>query len=427
LQSSKHPRDENAMSAPEHSRRSSALFKSVAKDALRLVKDREWSLIRSGGMLQLSKETFNLRHPLGRGKDGAADALRLIGIRINDLCNLRCHTCGQWGDNGYLRGTPLKELKQREIPVEKYMAMADEVHRLGWRPVWYIWGGEPMMYPGILRFIEHLSNLGMAVTLVSNGLHVAARAAQLVKHLKILFLSIDGPNAAIHDEQRPGASGSGRKSNFAEIDAALKALNEEKKRQDRHLPYIQPISIIAKYNSHCLSDIYNYAAPYSNGHLFYFAWWIDQLSAEQHTEDYERRFGTKPKKHLGWIGDWTASDHEVVIDQVNKIRKTYRHEGKSYPMIWPPLQTAEEVRTYYTDHTATFGYDQCVSIYMTMEINSNGDVSLCRDYNDYVIGNILESPVKDIWLGDKAQKFRASIASDGLMPVCRRCCGLMGQ
>ncbi len=135
------------MSAPEHSRRSSALFKSVAKDALRLVKDREWSLIRSGGMLQLSKETFNLRHPLGSGKDGAADALRLIGIRISDLCHLRCHTCGQWGDNGYLRGTPLKELKRREIPVEKYMAMADEVHRLGWRPVWYIWGGEPMMYP----------------------------------------------------------------------------------------------------------------------------------------------------------------------------------------------------------------------------------------------------------------------------------------
>jgi radical SAM protein with 4Fe4S-binding SPASM domain len=96
-------------------------------------------------------------------------------------------------------------------------------------------------------------------------------------------------------------------------------------------------------------------------------------------------------------------------------------------MIWPPLQTGEEVRTYYTDHTATFGYDQCVSIFMTMEINSNGDVSLCRDYNDYVIGNILESPVKDIWLGDKASKFRASIASDGLMPVCRRCCGLMGQ
>jgi radical SAM protein with 4Fe4S-binding SPASM domain len=407
-------------------RRSNLLFKSVAKDALRLVTEGEWGFIRSGGMLQLSKETFNLRHPFG-AKSGEPDALRLIGIRITDMCNLRCHTCGQWGDNGYLRGIPLKVLKQRELPVETFMAVANEVHKLGWRPIWYIWGGEPMMYPGILEFIEHLSNLGMSVTMVTNGSHVAENAAHLVKHLKILFLSLDGPNADIHDEQRPGASGSGVKSNFTEIAAALKALQAEKQRQGCRLPYVQPITTIAKYNAHCLSDIYNYAAPYSNGHLFYFAWWIDQLSAERHTADYERRFGVQPAKHLGWIGDWTAFEHEVVIDQVNKIRKTYKAEGKSYPMIWPPLETAEQVRTYYTDHNATFGYDQCVSISMTMEINANGDASLCRDYNDYVIGNIKESSVNDIWFGEKARKFRSSIATDGIMPVCRRCCGLMGQ
>ncbi len=414
------------MSTSTHCRRSRVLFSSVAKDTLQLAKEGEWSLIRSGGALQMAKETFNLRHPFG-AKSGEPDAVRLIGIRISDMCNLRCHTCGQWGDNGYLRGIPLKVLKQREIAVEKFMAMADEVKRLGWKPMWYIWGGEPMMYPGILEFIKYLDELGMPVTMVTNGINVAENAAHFVKHLKILFLSIDGPNAEIHDRQRPGASGASARSNFAEIDAALKALQAEKTKQNRRLPYVQPITTIAKYNADVLTDIYNYAAPYSNGHLFYFAWWIDQMSADAHTADYERRFGMKPAKHLGWIGDWTDFDHDVVAKKVNEIRAIYKREKKSFPMIWPPLETTEQVQKYYSDHNADFGYDQCVSIYMTMEINANGDVSLCRDYNDYVIGNIKEESVGDIWYGEKAKKFRSSIATDGIMPVCRRCCGLMGQ
>jgi radical SAM protein with 4Fe4S-binding SPASM domain len=63
---------------------------------------------------------------------------------------------------------------------------------------------------------------------------------------------------------------------------------------------------------------------------------------------------------------------------------------------------------------------------MTLEVNSNGDVSLCRDYHDYVIGNITKDRVEDIWNNDAAIKFRKSISQDGPMPVCRRCCGLMG-
>ena len=39
--------------------------------------------------------------PAGRWWGGR---IRQLSIRITDRCNLRCHTCGQWGDQGYLRG-----------------------------------------------------------------------------------------------------------------------------------------------------------------------------------------------------------------------------------------------------------------------------------------------------------------------------------
>ena len=54
------------------------------------------------------------------------------------MCNLRCHTCGQWGDNGYLHGTSLKELKAREVPLETYENLVDQIADKGWKPVWYL-------------------------------------------------------------------------------------------------------------------------------------------------------------------------------------------------------------------------------------------------------------------------------------------------
>jgi radical SAM protein with 4Fe4S-binding SPASM domain len=96
------------------------------------------------------------------------------------------------------------------------------------------------------------------------------------------------------------------------------------------------------------------------------------------------------------------------------------------PLFFPPLDRAGDIRAYYENHRETFGYDQCVSIYMTMEVNPNGDVSLCRDYHDYVIGNVTRDRVQDVWHSAPARAFRSTITNDGLLPACRRCCGLMG-
>ena len=49
--------------------------------------------------LQGEKLLFNLLYP--RADSGRARKIRQLSFRITDLCNLRCHTCGQWGDQGF--------------------------------------------------------------------------------------------------------------------------------------------------------------------------------------------------------------------------------------------------------------------------------------------------------------------------------------
>jgi len=372
---------------------------------------------------QLAKETFNWRRPQ-RGRDGAGDALRLVGMRITDLCNLRCHTCGQWGDNGYLLGQPLKELKRREVPVAHYKRLVDQVLAAGWRPVWYIWGGEPMLYPGLIELLHYIHDRGMPISLVTNATHLAERAEDILETCQILHVSLDGPSAEIHNAQRPGVAGS--YDNYRDVTQGLEAIAEGKRKRGSTFPYVLPISCLTRYNLDYVTELNRFAAQYGDAHIFYLTWWIDPASAAEHAADYERRFGAKPKTHYGWIGTWKDFDHGLLFDRFVEMENESRRRGSCPPIMMPELRQREEVIRYYSDHKDSFGFNQCVSIFMTIEIDSNGDVSLCRDYHDYVIGNVMRDELKDMWNGEKAVAFRRSLATEGPMPVCRRCCGLMG-
>ena len=87
----------------------------------------------------------------------------------------------------------------------------------------------------------------------------------------------------------------------------------------------------------------------------------------------------------------------MVIGFQHQFEKTF------LPAIYEPRllmfdKTSIELEktSYYKDHAETFGYNQCVSIYMTLKIDSIGDVNLCRNYHDYVIRNVQKDRVVDM-------------------------------
>ncbi len=383
----------------------------------------DWRTSTNFASYQLAKETFSYRHPLG-AKHGRGDKLRQISVRITDMCNLRCHSCGQWGDNGYLIGQSLKELKQREVPIETYKKLVDDLVEQNLSPLWYFWGGEPMLYPNIMELFHYIHDAGMPITIVSNGTNMAKYAEDLIETCQIIWLSIDGPNEEIHNTQRPGVSK--KHDNFRDVKNALETLARVKQEKEKFYPLIVPISCITAYNTDYVTDIYRLTNEHADMHIFYLTWWIDPHSAQEHTKDFERRFGFKPKTHYGWVGAWHDFDHSLILDRFKEMEEISDKTGRCAPIMMPKLTNTEDIREYYTNHKASFGYDQCVSIFMAMEIDSNGDVSLCRDYHDYIIGNIKTDSVESMWNNQKALQFRSSIATEGTMPVCRRCCGLMG-
>ena len=127
------------------------------------------------------------------------------------------------------------------------------------------------------------------------------------------------------------------------------------------------------------------------------------------------------------MGDWKPDDYQELNRQLQELLKRSRSWSAPAITVIPPIFGEANLRRYYTDHRAQFGFDRCLSIYQVVEINSNGDLSPCRDYHDYVVGNIKEATITELWNSPAYRQFRRSLATDGLMPVCSRCCGLMGD
>ena len=374
------------------------------------------------GMIQIDKVRRNLSPRTG---DGAAGKIRQFSVRITDLCNLRCHTCGQWGDSGFLRNCGIKALRDREVSPQRYIELLRDLKDKGHTPSVYLWGGEPMLYKGSVEIIEEAARLGMPPSIATNGTGLAQHAQRLVKAPMFLIqISIDGPDAEIHNASRPGANP--RFDNFNAIVSAIDKIREIRKHVNQRLPLIASLTTINNLNFNRLLDIYDRFREKVDICVFYLAWWIDEQSADEQTKDFEERFGFKPEKHYGWIGNWRPPDVGVLSAQLKKLgRKSTKLSGPSV-IILPPLTRVEDLEKYYTDHSCAFGYDRCVSVYSAVEINSNGDMSPCRDYHDFVVGNVKEKTVTQIWNSEPYRKFRKSISEKGLMPVCTRCCGLMG-
>ena len=168
-------------------------------------------------------------------------------------------------------------------------------------------------------------------------------------------------------------------------------LRAARKAKRRRLPLVATLTTISRDNAPHLVHIYEAFRDKVDLFVYYLSWWIDDENAVAHERDFSRRFGFAPELHRGWIGDWTPTDYRLLHQQLQEVLDRSQARGAPPVTVIPPITDREGLETYYSDHSATFGFDQCTSIYQAVEINSNGDMSPCRDYHDYIVGNIKQS------------------------------------
>lgn len=347
---------------------------------------------------------------------GKSSKISQISLKITNLCNLRCKMCGQWGEKGYNLTKPNSELRE-VVPLEVYKKMVDDVAHL--KPIIYIWGGEPFLYPDLMPLTSYMKEKDFILSIVTNGVKLQENAEEIVdKKWEALMLSLDGPKE-IHNEIR------GSENCFDTLAKGIDKIQTIKRKKNSTLPYVMLLVTVSRDNYEKLPEIFDIAKEVgADCVVVYYAWFTDEKTGEKHTELFKKYLDCEPSAWKSYVQPVDRIDTEVLKESVRKIQKT----KYPFPYIFIPDLKLEDIPTYYGEPGNFMGYGNCLAPWMTVEIMPNGDITPCRDYPDYIVGNIMKDPILDIFNNERYQKFRKALKEDceGNFPICSRCCGLMG-
>ena len=362
-----------------------------------------------------------------------------LQLRVTNLCNLRCKMCGQWGDTGIFRehsGTAgatdggLERDRIRElIGFKRQLSLADYVHLLDElapsRPIVSLFGGEPLLYPDIVPLIGEIKRRGLTCTIITNGGRLEPLARELVASgIDSIAVSIDGP-PDVHNRIR------GQSDSFERAAAGIRAVAEWRRKHGRALPMQIAILPVTELNMDAIAPamaaLRELPLDTINVGL---RWFVPEDVGAEYERVMREELGVEATSWKGFDFDGTsiaATKGQQLGELVKLLKglKRRRFLDSSLGRPWTsfvPNVPAERVPEYFSDFAQTFGHNLCPAAWYFAQVEPDGEVCFCGDFPDYFIGNVRRQPFREIWTGEKAQRFRAKLAREPL-PICARCCG----
>jgi len=342
-----------------------------------------------------------------RGNSGNMSFPSFVSFTLTNACNLRCEMCGQWSPEGYVRngyGRPGGALQ-----VEEWMRLADEAAAHGVTSI-LLRGGEPFLFPGVLRLLEHLHRLGLFVSIDSNGTRLFDFAADLVRLGGIhVTVSVDGPEA-IHDAVRgvPGC--------FAQLSEGLARLRQ----LDPGTPHRVSRSIcftISPWSANGLGEMPAVARQLGVDTLCIVPYcYVSGAAGGEWTRQVRELVGCDAVAWRGFHHERSGVDPEVFSAQHARFEGALNGLG-SYPYM--PL-TAKEYRDWFADPDLRVGPLGCSNVERLIDIQPTGDANFCVDLPDVSLGNVRDGSIAEIWNGDRARRFR-DLRRQRPLGACSRC------
>ncbi|GAB6175864.1 heme b synthase [Desulfobaculum senezii] len=316
--------------------------------------------------------------------EGTAPPLRLIAWEITRSCNLACKHC---------RAEAHTEPYPGEFSTEEAKALIDTFPETG-SPIIIFTGGEPMMRKDWPELVRYAKSKDLRCVMAPNGTLITEESAKEMKAAGIerVSISIDGPDAASHDEFRgvPGA-----------FEASMRGIEYLKK---AGLEF-QINTTVTKGNLGMFRDIFQLCED-----LGAVAWHI---------------FLLVPTGRAAEIGEEiiTAAEYEDVLNWFYDFRKTTDMQLKAtcaphYHRILRQRAKEEGIPVTFEN----FGLDAvsrgCLGGVGFCFISHTGQVQPCG-YLDLDCGNVRDTPFPEIWANSKHfNEFRNQKCFEGKCGVC---------
>jgi radical SAM protein with 4Fe4S-binding SPASM domain len=354
------------------------------------------------------KKAMQVDHRFYRGR---THELSLLYFRLTPLCNLRCVMCGQRGKKGVLKGAFAADESKKIVSLETYKRLVDEIKHK--QPTIYLWDGEPFLYPDLFPLVDYMKDAGLAVSVNTNGTHLAKNAEEIVrKKWHALFVSLDG-----FEETNDKIRGEG---SYRRVVEGFEAINREKKRQGSHLPHMGIVSTVNNLN---YKDLYRLAEAAQG---FGLSWHIFNLGTYTNAAIVEKQRAFMREKLDTEIGNLQAYDtgynEDIDGQELYNILTNIHAMETDHPIITVPALNPEKINSYYGELDVPVR-THCSVPWSQANIDYDGGVHFCADYPDYKLGNIKDEKFFDIFNGERAKRFRDELkkSPQGMFPGCVRC------
>jgi len=313
-------------------------------------------------------------------------ALPILLLHVHEHCNCRCLMCDIW-----------QKTDGRELDLADFERHRQSIRQLGVREV-VLTGGEALLHRGFDRLCRFLHECGVRVTLLTTGLLLSKRAAEVAGSVDEVIVSIDGPEH-VHDLIR-------------RVNGAYRLIGrgiEEVRRVNPGMPFFAR-STVQKANHNLLRQ------TTAGVKLLGFDS-ISFLAADLTSQAFNRE-SIWPIIRQNEIA-LSVEEVAALESEVEALIEEYAADFESKYIVESPAKM-QRIVGRFKEH---LGMEppvapHCNAPWVSAVLEVDGTVRPC--FFHAPIGNLNGNSFEDILNGEAALAFRKSLDVDS-NPICRKC------
>ncbi len=230
------------------------------------------------------------------------------------------------------------EETKKILPLETWKKLIDDIAPQ--KPVTYIWGGEPFLYPDLFPLVKYIVDKGLFAAVNTNGTLMERHAEQIVRDKwSQLFVSLDAFRD-VNDEQR------GRGS-YDKVIAGFKAINREKQKQKSNYPFLGIVTVVTNKNYMDLEEFVEASREYNlDIHIFNLGTYTNDNIVAAQKKFMQEKLDTSIE-----CLDAYNTGYNLGIDgkKLHGILRTIHEKDFGHPTLMVPILNPEKTHTYYAE------------------------------------------------------------------------------
>jgi len=303
---------------------------------------------------------------------------------ITDECMLRCQMCDKWHKDKVTYGKPKPVLSDWKRFALQLRDLVDENFEID------IGGGEALLVDWLWDFVRHCTDIGLKMTVASNGYLVDENMAKRIADsgLFSLVLSLDSLDENIHDSWR-GVSGVHKR--------VMQAIDNLAKYAPR--VHVGLCSIIMQSTLNGLLELGTWVNQDPRLKSLYYMVPMQPNNTYWGMDGFDKYWYKSEKFGFYWPQD-TKKVYEI-LDEIIQRRKNGELIGNSVIQL-------EAYKRYLGEPDRFVKKDPC-NLDRALHVSSTGEICLCYSWGS--LGNIRnkEDDLRKLWTSEKAEQIREKI------------------